>query len=102
MREALRLRPDVIVFGEIRGAEASGLLKCSLSGHQILATIHADHPAGAVSRILALAEERDRELIQQIALLSVHISNLDGQRRLSFFEHRQPDLINMTTPNTKP
>lgn len=55
-RSSLRLRPDRVIIGEIRGAEAFDLLQSLGSGHSgALCTIHADSPALALSRIHALA-----------------------------------------------
>jgi pilus assembly protein CpaF len=55
-KSALRLRPDRVIIGEIRGAEAFDLLQALGSGHSgALCTVHADSPFLALSRIHALA-----------------------------------------------
>lgn len=55
-REALRIRPDGIVIGEIRGEEAGSFIAAAASGHAAcLSTIHAGSPGEAVSRLLGLA-----------------------------------------------
>jgi pilus assembly protein CpaF len=56
VREALRLRPDRLVVGEIRGDEAGAFLAAATSGHHgALATIHAGCAAEAVTRLADLA-----------------------------------------------
>jgi type IV secretion system protein TrbB len=57
LRVSLRLNPDRIVVGELRGAEALDFLKASLSGHPGLATIHATSARDAVARVTDLLEE---------------------------------------------
>ncbi len=55
VRQALRMRPDRIVVGEVRGAEVSDLLLALNTGHKGSATtIHADHAASVPTRIEAL------------------------------------------------
>lgn len=56
LRNALRMRPDRIVIGEVRGPEALDLLTALNTGHDgALSTVHASSPADAVSRIETLA-----------------------------------------------
>ena len=56
VRNALRMRPDRIVIGEVRGAEALDLLSALSCGHDgSLATIHAGTPAEALRRLETLA-----------------------------------------------
>jgi len=56
LRNALRMRPDRIVIGEVRGPEALDLLTALNTGHDgALSTIHANSPADAISRIETLA-----------------------------------------------
>jgi len=56
LRNALRMRPDRIVIGEVRGAEALDLLTALNSGHDgALSTVHANSPADALSRLETLA-----------------------------------------------
>lgn len=71
-REALRIRPDGIVIGEIRGQEASAFLAAAASGHAAcLSTIHAGSPDEALSRLGHLAgssgDLRFRGLVVQLA-----------------------------------
>jgi pilus assembly protein CpaF len=56
LRNALRMRPDRIVIGEVRGAEALDLLTALNTGHDgALSTIHANSPSDALSRLETLA-----------------------------------------------
>ncbi len=56
VRNALRMRPDRILIGEVRGAEAMDLLLALNTGHRgALTTLHANSPADAIRRIEALA-----------------------------------------------
>jgi pilus assembly protein CpaF len=80
IKEAFRLRPDVLVFGEIRGKEAADFAKAALSGHQTLATIHAASPADAKRRLAALVPPsmKDYCLNMKVRVLFVTRS---GRRR---------------------
>jgi len=56
LRNALRMRPDRIVIGEVRGAEALDLLTALNTGHDgALSTVHANSPVDAIARIETLA-----------------------------------------------
>jgi pilus assembly protein CpaF len=56
LRNALRMRPDRLVIGEVRGAEALDLLTALNTGHDgALSTIHANSPADAIARVETLA-----------------------------------------------
>ena len=56
LRNALRMRPDRIVIGEVRGAEALDLLTALNTGHDgALSTVHANSPADALRRLETLA-----------------------------------------------
>jgi pilus assembly protein CpaF len=56
LRNALRMRPDRIVIGEVRGAEALDLLTALNTGHEgALSTLHANSPEDALRRLETLA-----------------------------------------------
>src|SRR5438874_8793620 len=60
LRNALRMRPDRIVVGEIRGAEALEMLAAMTTGHDgSLSTVHAGSPAEALRRVETLAMMAD-------------------------------------------
>jgi pilus assembly protein CpaF len=59
-RATLRLRPDRIVVGEVRGAEAFELIAAMTSGHGgCISTLHAAHPCDALARLETLAMMSD-------------------------------------------
>jgi pilus assembly protein CpaF len=92
LRNALRMRPDRIVIGEVRGAEALDLLMALNTGHEgALSTVHANSPEDALRRIETLAlmagvglpHEAIREQLGRGFDLVVHIARLsDGSRRV--------------------
>lgn len=56
VRTALRMRPDRIVVGEVRGGEALDMLSAMTTGHDgSLTTVHANSPGGALERVQTLA-----------------------------------------------
>jgi pilus assembly protein CpaF len=93
VRNALRMRPDRIIVGEVRGAETLDMLQAMNTGHEgSLTTIHANSPRDALSRLetLVLTAGVDlplRAIREQIASafdLLVQISRLvDGSRRIT-------------------
>jgi pilus assembly protein CpaF len=92
VRNSLRMRPDRIVVGEVRGAEALDMLQAMNTGHDgSLTTLHANSPRDALSRIetMVLMAGFDlplRAIRQQVASaleLLVHLERLhDGTRRV--------------------
>ncbi|HKT17415.1 MAG TPA: ATPase, T2SS/T4P/T4SS family [Stellaceae bacterium] len=92
LKNALRMRPDRIILGEIRGAEAFEMLQAMNTGHEgSLGTIHASGPREALSRlesIIAFAglDLPSRVVRNQIASaidLVVQVSRMrDGKRRI--------------------
>ncbi len=62
-RASLRMRPDRIVVGEVRGGEALDLIQAMTSGHGgCMSTVHATHPRDTVSRLETMALMSDVEL----------------------------------------
>ena len=92
VRNALRMRPDRIVVGEVRGAEALDMLQAMNTGHDgSLTTVHANSPRDALLRIETMVamtglDIPQRAVRQQIASaldVVVQIARLsDGKRRL--------------------
>src|SRR5581483_10764219 len=90
---SLRMRPDRIIVGEIRGAEALDMLQAMNTGHDgSLSTVHANSPRDALSRVetmvmMAGFELPLRAIRQQICSaldLIVHLERLeDGTRRVT-------------------
>jgi pilus assembly protein CpaF len=93
VRNALRMRPDRIIVGEVRGAETLDMLQAMNTGHEgSLTTIHANSPRDALARLETLVltagvELPHRAIREQIASafdLLVQIQRLvDGSRRVT-------------------
>jgi pilus assembly protein CpaF len=93
VRNALRMRPDRIVIGEVRGGEAIDMLQAMNTGHDgSLTTIHANTPRDALARLETMIQMTgmrlsDRAMRQQIASalnLVVQAARLsDGSRRVT-------------------
>lgn len=87
VRSTLRLRPDRIIVGEVRGAEALDMLKAWNTGHPGgIATVHANSAASALSRLEQLIQEAvavvPRRLIAEAIDLIVFISGRGAHRRV--------------------
>lgn len=93
VRNALRMRPDRIIVGEVRGAEAFDMLQAMNTGHPgSLTTVHANSPADAIRRIesmvlmanLELPQPAIREQIASAIDLILQQERLpDGKRRVT-------------------
>ena len=93
VRNALRMRPDRIVIGEVRGGEAIDMLQAMNTGHDgSLTTIHANTPRDALARIETMIQMTgmrlsDRAMRQQIAsaldLVVQAARHADGSRRVT-------------------
>ena len=93
VRNSLRMRPDRIVIGEVRGGEAIDMLQAMNTGHDgSLTTIHANTPRDALTRLETMIQMTgmrlsDRAMRQQIASainLVVQVARLsDGTRRVT-------------------
>jgi pilus assembly protein CpaF len=92
VRNALRMRPDRIVIGEVRGAEALDLLAGLNTGHDgALSTVHANSPADALRRLETLAlmagvglpHDAIRDQVRRGIELVVHLARTPrGDRRV--------------------
>jgi pilus assembly protein CpaF len=93
VRNSLRMRPERIIVGEVRGAEALDMLQAMNTGHDgSLSTVHANAPRDALARIetMVLMAGYDlpmRAIRQQVASaldLLIHLERLeDGSRRVT-------------------
>ena len=93
VRNALRMRPDRIILGEVRGAEALDMLGAMNTGHEgSMATIHANTPRDAITRLenmisMAAANLPSKAIRQQISSavsVVVQVSRLiDGKRKVT-------------------
>ena len=93
VKNALRMRPDRIVIGEVRGGEAIDMLQAMNTGHDgSLTTVHANTPRDALARLETMIQMTgmrlsDRAMRQQIASaldLVLQVARLsDGSRRVT-------------------
>jgi pilus assembly protein CpaF len=93
VRNALRMRPDRIIVGEVRGAESLDMLQAMNTGHDgSLSTVHANSPRDALARVetMVLMAGYDlpiRAIRQQVSSaldMIVHLERLeDGSRRVT-------------------
>lgn len=91
VRAALRMRPDRLVVGEVRGGEAFDLLQACNTGHDgSLTTVHANGIDAVLDRLTGLVLSADtglrgpavRGLIAEAFDLVVHVARRDGTRRV--------------------
>jgi pilus assembly protein CpaF len=93
VRNALRMRPDRIVVGEVRGAEALDMLQAMNTGHDgSISTVHANSPRDVLSRLetmtlmagMDLTVRAIRDQIASALNLIIHQARLkDGSRRIT-------------------
>ena len=93
VRNSLRMRPDRIIVGEVRGAEALDMLQAMNTGHEgSISTVHCNSPRDALSRVetmvlmsgLDLPSRAIREQIVSALDLIVHIHRFrDGTRKVT-------------------
>jgi len=130
VRNSLRMRPDRVIIGEVRGAEALDMLQAMNTGHDgSLATLHSNSPRDTLARMetMMLMAELDlpqkvlREQIASAVNLIVHVNRYpDGSRKVAniteitgidndtvllqdiFVTHRQNDQIVMKATGIVP
>ena len=108
VRNALRMRPDRIILGEVRGAEALDMLQAMNTGHEgSLATIHSNTPRDALSRLenmvsmagVNLTARAIRQQIVSAVTVVVQASRLtDGARKVVSIQEitgMEGDIISM-------
>ena len=109
VRNALRMRPDRIIVGEVRGGEALDMLQAMNTGHDgSLTTVHSNSPRDTIARIetMSLMSGLDmpisalRKQIASALNLIVHLDRFpDGSRRLTHVSEvvgMEGDIITMT------
>lgn len=93
LRNSLRMRPDRIIIGEVRGQEAFDMLNAMNTGHEgSLSTVHANSPRDALARVenmvmmanLELPDRAIREQVSSALHLMVQLARFsDGVRRVT-------------------
>lgn len=92
VKNCLRMRPDRIIVGEVRGAEVYDMLQAMSTGHDgSIATIHANSPRESIGRLemmmllggFSIPQRAMRQQIASAVNIVVHVSRLsDGTRKL--------------------
>lgn len=94
VRNALRMRPDRIIVGEVRGSETLDMIQAMNTGHEgSLTTVHANSPDGAIKRIETMALSAEgaanlplsairEQIVNAIDLIVQTERSRDGQRRI--------------------
>lgn len=102
---SLRLRPDRIVLGELRGAEAFTFLRAINTGHPgSLTTIHADTPSGAIEQLVLLVLQSGARLnrddiiayVERVVDVIVQLERRQGRRRIAQIQWRDKDSRSRT------
>ena len=92
LNASLRMRPDRIILGEIRGREAFTFLRAINTGHPgSMSTIHADSPARAIEQLALLVLQTGTQLrredvvsyVESVIEIFVQLDRTDGRRRIS-------------------
>ena len=92
LEAALRLRPDRIIMGEIRGVEALSFLRAVNTGHPgSITTIHASSPDGAIEQLALIAAQAGTDLgreelkayMRSVLDIVIQLGRADGQRLVS-------------------
>jgi pilus assembly protein CpaF len=90
LRNTLRMRPDRIIIGEVRGAEAIDMLQAMNTGHEgSMTTVHANSPRDAMRRLENMASlagvnfplKAIREQISSAVHILIHLERMTGGRR---------------------
>ncbi|SEB21216.1 pilus assembly protein CpaF [Paraburkholderia sartisoli] len=108
VRNALRMRPDRIILGEVRGAEALDMLQAMNTGHEgSLATVHANTPRDALTRLenmigmagLNLPPKAARHQISSAIGVIIQVARLtDGRRKMTSIQEitgMEGEIINL-------
>jgi pilus assembly protein CpaF len=105
LRGALRLRPDRLIIGEVRGAEAMDLIWALNTGHRgSMSTVHANSPEEALWRLetLALSAGETSPIAVQRQLMAaidvvVHLERIGSRRRISALVEVGPDGVELVS-----
>ena len=101
LQAALRLRPDRIVLGELRGAETVSFLRAINTGHPgSFSTVHANTPRGALEQIalmamqtgIGLTRSETLEYAASVIDIVVQLDRIDGKRGIAAIA-RSSDLL---------
>ena len=101
LQASLRMRPDRLIVGEIRGVEAATFLRAINTGHPgSITTLHADSPSGALEQIalmvlqsgFRLSREDTIAYVKSIVDVIIQVSRKDGRRQIDqvVFDPKNP------------
>lgn len=105
LQACLRMRPDRIILGELRGREAASFLRAVNTGHPgSITTLHADSPRGAVDQLslmvlqagLNLGRAEIADYVRGVVDVFVQLSRVDGRRRVSQIAFREAGPAHLT------
>jgi pilus assembly protein CpaF len=102
VRNALRMRPDRIIVGEVRGAEAFDMLQAMNTGHDgSMSTIHANSPEDVISRLISMVLMTGAKLTEK-AIASMILGGIDIIIHLFRFEDgsRKVGMIGEFVPDS--
>ena len=95
MRASLRMRPDRLIVGELRGSETVTFLRAINTGHPgSISTVHANSPQGALEQIafmcmqagLGLGRQETRDYARSMIDVIIQLDRKSGQRAISCVE----------------
>lgn len=86
LRAALRQRPEYIIVGEVRGAEAFTLFQAMSTGHTTYSTMHAGTVQAAVNRLLSDPINVPLMMLHSLDIMSVQIQTYIGRKRVRRIE----------------
>ena len=108
VRNSLRMRPDRIIVGEVRGAEVLDMMQAMNTGHEgSMATVHANSPRDALTRLenmagyggVAMPQDAMRQQISSAIMAVIQIARLnDGRRKIISLQEingMEGDIITM-------
>ena len=108
VRNSLRMRPDRIIVGEVRGAEVLDMMQAMNTGHEgSMATVHANSPRDALTRLenmagyggAAMPQDAMRQQISSAIMAVIQIARLnDGRRKIISLQEitgMEGDIITM-------
>ncbi|HDI46217.1 MAG TPA: type IV secretory pathway protein [Candidatus Methanomethylia archaeon] len=80
LKAAMRQRPDYVIVGEVRGAEAYTLFQALATGHGVQCTIHAESPQAVINRLTSAPMNIPRPLIGLVDVITVQLRTRIGDR----------------------
>ncbi len=92
LKAALRQRPEYLIMGEVRGAEAYVLFQAMATGHTVYGTMHADSVDSAVHRLESKPIEIPRTLLTALDIVTIQTEVRIGKRRV----RKMREVVEMT------